>query len=101
MIDINGTSTFAPIPIGDATHEEGFDIIELSDGTLAMVGLRVSRALLYKTDGLGQSPVGKTYGGTTGVQAFNALRETTDGGLIMVGRNGTSLYLVKTDKNGD
>jgi PKD repeat protein len=96
--DINGTLS-SPIVFGDATlHEEARDVVELLDGSFALAGRQGNNAVLAKTNAAGvfQAPY-KTYMGT----AFSALAKTNDGGLIFVGNNGTSLYVVKTNANGD
>ena len=97
LTDQDGAGT--PSVFGDAAlGEDARDIIELTSGNFMVAGSRGTSAALIKTNALGQSPIVKTYG----TQAkFYSLCPTKDGGLLMVGSSGNSLYFIKTDIDGN
>lgn len=86
-----------------ATRDGGF-ILAGSFTTTPEKGKGGKDILLVKIDGFGNMLWAKTFGGS-GDEVVSAVRETRDGGLIVCGTNTlgnySSIFLIKTDKNGD
>lgn len=92
---------------GDSDYDEGRCVQEVEDGYIA-TGFSKSydggKAALWllKTDTLGNIDWSKTYGATDSTEAVgNFVRQTQDGGYIIVGRLSGSIWLLKTNPNGD
>ncbi len=96
------------VPYADA----GNSILQTNDGGYAILGYTSAYSTLggydmylIKTNSLGDTLWTKTFGGT-GYDIGNELKQTTDGGFILVGyfssiSNGLDIYLVKTDSLGN
>lgn len=91
--------------------EEGWDIAATHDGGYIVAGFigleNVSTDIyLLKLDGLGNLEWERTYGGPD-VEEANAVKQTPDGGYVVVGRTesyGAGLsdsYIIRTDEVGD
>ncbi len=98
--------------IGGTGDDDGYSIRQTSDngfiicGTTNSSGAGYTDLYLVKTDANGNVLWSKTYGGSGG-EAGAAVRQTADGGFIMIGSTGSfgigysSIYVVRTDHNGD
>jgi len=96
---------------GSSNNESGFSVQLTSDSGYIVVGVTYSKGAgeadvyLIKTDSLGDSLWTKTYG-CPHDDWGNAVRQTSDGGYIVVGRfrapgsAGPDVYLIKTDSLG-
>jgi len=92
---------------GGASYDYGTAIINTRDGGLAIVGYTDVGTvasnydvMFIKTDPLGNPVDTNTYG--TGLYEFGYdLKQTTDGGYIIVGSREDSVYLIKTDASGN
>ena len=91
--------------------DEGNCVRETSDGGFIIAGPSfdhssyITRAQLIRTDSLGNILWTGTYG-TTGWSVANAVREASDGGIIVAGSTsrelgGTDVYLIRTDADGN
>ena len=95
---------------GGVTSDDAESVIQTSDRGYAIAGdFRLSYMDLYemylvKTDSLGDTLWTRTYGGPDDRTA-HCIRQTSDGGYILVGDNtqssGYDIYLVKTDCLGN
>ena len=96
---------------GGTGSDQGYVLIQTSDGGYAMIGSTTSYGAgaqdtwLVKTDANGVMLWSKTYGGT-GTDTGNTMVQTSDGGYAIAGRTnsfgagGDDVYLVKTDAAG-
>jgi hypothetical protein len=96
---------------GGTSEDNGYRIVETSDGGYAIAGYTASSGAgsydfwLVKTDGLGAKEWSQTYGGTGGDRAFCVV-QTSDGGYAIAGYTASSgagsydFWLVKTDGLG-
>ncbi len=93
-------------------NDQGKEIISTSDGNYMLVGQSNSatmpdyQAFLIKIEPDGDIIWDKYYGGSSAVELGNSVKQTPDGGYIMLGQtfsygagNGDA-YLVKTDADG-
>ncbi len=84
------------------TFDKGYII----GGTTNSYGNGFNDTYLIKTDSLGNLEWEKTFGGAGGESGF-AARQTSDSGYIFIGSTGSygvgysSVYVIRTDKNGD
>jgi predicted RNase H-related nuclease YkuK (DUF458 family) len=97
---------------GGKGQEQGFSVIQASDGGYVIVGETYSfgkgegDVYLIKTDSKGNKVWQKTFGGK-GWDWGNCVAQMSDGGYIIVGgtssfgAGGIDVYLVKTDSKGD
>ncbi|MBW8041209.1 MAG: hypothetical protein FVQ85_14570 [Planctomycetes bacterium] len=93
---------------GGAYWDEGYSVQETSDGGFIVVGLTYSSGAgeydvyLIKTQSNGNKQYEKTFGGTGDENAWS-VRQTSDGGYIIVGytesfgAGGRDVYMIKTD----
>ena len=99
-------------PFGGIGYDVGYSVQQTTDGGYIIAGLKDANlaergpdAYLIKTDANGTKQWEKTFGGTDH-DAFHTVRQTTDGGYILVGytisygAGSMDFYLVKTDANG-
>ena len=98
--------------VGGICANSGCKVQQTSDGGYIIVsdtfigGAGDSDVLLVKTDDAGNEVWSRTYGGT-GRDVGNFARQTQDGGYIIVaetwsyGAGEESIYLIKTDADGD
>ncbi len=104
--DVIWTRTF-----GGDSIEVGYSVHQTTDGGFIVAGYTRSFGAggmdyyLVKTDAAGNAEWTKTYGGT-GDDIAKSVRQTSDGGYIIVGQSETGInledtYLVKTDSAGD
>lgn len=99
--------------------ELGLSVIRTKDGGYAIIGRENNtpnnRAMVYliKTDGNGELQWERSYGGTSDDEGIS-LRQTSDGGYIIIGRTSSyalkletrvsgkkDMYLIKTDGEGN
>ena len=96
---------------GGSGNDEGYSAVVLEDGSFVVAGYTRSfgagydDVYLVKADSLGDTLWTKTYGGA-GYDRANFISKTPDGGFIITGYTnsgaiGESIYLLKTDENGD
>ena len=96
---------------GGKNVEQGYSVIQTSDGGYALAGLTISfgagsdDAYLVKTDSSGNMQWNKTYGGVGSEYAFSVV-QTSDGGYALAGEtylgpSSDDAYLVKTDSSGN
>ena len=97
---------------GGALTEAGIDVVQTSDGGYILLGTTDSEGAgstdiyLIKTDNAGNQVWKKTFGGNQ-FDRCTSIRQTTDGGFIMLGltasegAGGNDFFLIKTDKNGN
>jgi len=97
---------------GGDDFDRGNAVIQADDGGFVVFGETKSSGagdwdmLLLKVDADGNELWSKTFGGPAQERA-NAIRQTTDGGTILVGSTksfgagGSDLYLIKTDDQGN
>lgn len=90
----------------------GYSYQQTTDGGYIVVGYTMTGGstgndiYLVKTDGEGNKVWEKTFGGS-GADIAYSVKQTTDGGYIfsgyttVKGKNGTPMYIVKTDANGN
>ena len=110
-VDSSGTIEWEKIFGGFGT-EEGRSVRQTSDkgyivsGTTNSIGNGYNDIYLLKTDSLGNLEWEKTFGGSGGETGY-AARQTADSGYVVVGSTGSygvgysSIYVIRTDKNGD
>jgi hypothetical protein len=95
---------------GGSGQEEAYSVQQTSDGGYVLVGFTqgsvswTSHVYLVKTDAFGDSTWSKTLGDNSG-SCGCTVRQTTDGGYVIVGNIGYAdtlhMYLVKTDASGN
>lgn len=97
---------------GGSSYDVSTDIIATDDGNYAICGITDSYGYgnhdvyLIKIDQNGDTLWAKTYGGT-GSDAGYSIVQTLDNGIVISGNTGSfspvtsSIYLIKTDENGD
>lgn len=103
------TNTF-----GGIYSERGNSIRQTSDGGFIIAGYRIltdagkSHLYLLKTDGSGNEVWSQTFGDETVSTVGQSVRQTSDGGYIIVGYRATygtginyGIYLLKTDSSGN
>ena len=106
---INAATTFQKT-FGGTSDEYGYATEQLSDGGYIMCGRTISFGVggfdnyLIRLNANGDTLWTKTYG-NTGYDEAQSIKQTSDGGFIMVGQTATvdyagDVYLVKTDANG-
>lgn len=88
-------------------QELGYDIVETADQGLVVIGETTGGGpfggkdvFLQKIDKKGNF-VWQQYFGTNGDDRGLGLNITQDGGLVLVGESEGSIYIIKTDENGD
>lgn len=98
--------------IGGGGDDEGRSVRQTVDsgfvicGTTNSWGAGYTDVYLVKTDSAGNTLWSKTYGGPGG-EAGSAVRQTVDSGFVLIGSTGSfgegysSIYAVRTDRNGD
>ena len=96
---------------GGSEYDYGYDVEQTSDGGFIVTGWTMSYGAgfsdvyLVKTNGSGGATWQRTFGGTDN-DFGNAVRQTSDGGYVIVGYRHepavveTDVYLVKTDDSG-
>jgi len=95
---------------GGAGYEVGYSVQQTTDGGYIIVGYTVSYgdgtdAYLVKTDSSGTLDWNQNFG-ASGYEAGKSIKQTTDGGYIIVGETssygagGSDIWLVKTDSSG-
>jgi uncharacterized protein YuzE len=109
--DANGNLQWAKT-YGGTGDDLAYSVQQTSDGGYIMAGRTGSFGagggdiILIKTDANGNIIWAKTYGGTSGDEAYS-VQQTSDGGYIMAGRTGSfgagggDIILIKTDANGN
>ena len=108
--DASGTELWSKT-FGMRTTDRAYSVQEANDGGYIIVGETFvgggsHDVWLIKTDANGNELWNKTYGGG-GVDKGRAVKQTTDGGYIIVGATGSfgagwvDTYLIKTDENGN
>jgi uncharacterized protein YuzE len=109
--DANGNIIWAKT-YGGTSGDEAYSVQQTSDGGYIVAGRTGSFGagggdiILIKTDANGNIIWAKTYGGTSGDEAYS-VQQTSDGGYIMAGRTGSfgagggDIILIKTDANGN
>ena len=116
-LDSTGNAQFAQtvLPKGDISDLNVVDVQQTADGGYAFAGyyfqntVYTERAWLVKTDSAGNVQWNKIYGPDVQYsdRYFRSFQQTGDGGFIAAGNtnqfNGgdTSIWLVKTDSNGN
>ena len=118
-----GQNTFAQGPdtlwtrtYGGSSDDIGFSVQQTTDGGYIITGSTQSYGVNYymdvwliKTDTNGDTTWSRTFGSVFGAlsEGGNSVQQTSDGGYIITGNIETgsigyaSLYLIKTDVNGD
>ena len=100
-----------PYAIGTSKNEYGTGLVQTSDGGYVVVGRREINGAsynvyLFKTDSNRKIVWEKDFGGA-GYQEANAIRQTTDGGYVIVGNSTDAesgfndVYVIKTDSDGN
>jgi hypothetical protein len=109
--DANGNLQWAKT-YGRTYADYASSVQQTSDGGYIVAGYTnsfgagMSDIFLIKTDANGDIIWAKTYGGTSGDNAYS-VQQTSDGGYIVAGRTasfgagGTDIFLIKTDANGN
>ncbi|MDD4051050.1 MAG: hypothetical protein PHR28_04005, partial [candidate division Zixibacteria bacterium] len=96
---------------GGVSDEEAYSVQVTADSGFIVCGTTMSFGqggdlYLIRTDRNGDTLWTRTYGGTAG-ESGAAVRVTSDGGFVAIGNTGSfgvgysSIYLVRTDSNGD
>jgi hypothetical protein len=97
---------------GGAEDEEGGAAVQTADGGYLIAGYTLSNSVgsedvyVIKTDASGDSSWTRRFGGS-GEDAAADVRQTSDGGVIIVGHTASygagnmDVYLIKTDADGD
>jgi hypothetical protein len=97
---------------GGTGSDQGYVVIQTSDGGYAIIGITSSfgaggqDAWLVKTDSVGNMQWNMTYGGT-GTETGNTMVQTSDGGYALAGRTnsltagGFDMLLIKIDAAGN
>jgi type IX secretion system substrate protein len=103
--DLAGTVQWIKLS-GNSAPEFGLDVFQDNDGGFSIIGVYNDKGLLIKTDSVGNALWSKGYGsGSYG--GFKSNKHTNDGGYILAGHTNSfgvvqnSIYLVKTDANGN
>jgi len=98
--------------IGDLGISRGVTVEETADGNYILTGYTTGNgtggedAFLIKTNSIGETLWTKIFGGSENDNGW-AVRQTNDGGFIMVGftssfgAGGMDVYVLKTDANGE
>jgi hypothetical protein len=96
---------------GGSQHDDEWSVQQTTDGGYIVAGFTYSfgagqgDVYLVKTDSLGDTLWTRTYGGNQNDDMWSvSVRQTTDGGYIVVGVTGSvnvDVYLIKTDSLGD
>jgi len=109
--DASGNTLWA-IALGGEMEDRAYSVQQTADGGYAVAGWTKSfgagtrDAWLIKTDSLGDTAWAEALGGEMDDRAYS-VRQTTDGGFILVGRTNSpgggarDAWLVKTDCTGD
>jgi hypothetical protein len=109
--DSSGNRTWDRI-FGGVEDDEGHSVAQTSDGGYIITGFTSSYGAggrdvwLIKIDASGNKVWDRTFGGTGG-EGGNSVRQTSDGGFIVVGSTdsygagGTDILLIKTDADGN
>lgn len=108
--DSNGDQSWT-VTLGGPELDEGFSGQQTTDGGYIITGFTDSFSIgrdvyLTKTDSTGKFVWDKSYGGA-GTNIGNCVRQTMDGGYIIVGSTSiygaglTDIWLIKTDSNGE
>ncbi len=96
---------------GAGNHDEGYSVLQTSDGGFIVAGTTVSfgsgnsDVYLIKTNSDGDTLWTKTYGGTNADYCYE-IQKTTDGGYILIGESLSfgagvwNAYLIKIDGDG-
>ncbi|MCB8994589.1 MAG: hypothetical protein H6538_03165 [Bacteroidales bacterium] len=101
--------SFNTNPIGSDADFRGVDIVEMEDGTVAVLGDKTlskdTDIVLYFLNPDGTLRSSKIYG-KTGNQSASSLKISSDGGLIILGSNqqektNSMITLIKTDSEGN
>jgi PKD repeat protein len=108
LVKINNAGQFLwKKTFGGLLADEGHSVRQTMDGGYIIAGSSKSFGAgdsdlyLVKTDAQGVEQWHKTYG-SQGEDTGSCVRQTTDGGYIVVGTlNGADIYLIKTDKDGN
>lgn len=106
----NGNLIWARV-IGGTSLDEAFSVQQTTDGGYILTGFSDSFSIgrdvyLVKTDGSGLTSWSTTFGGA-GSNCGNCVRQTSDGGYIIVGytdlygAGGIDVWLIKTDGSGN
>ena len=89
-------------------HTEFFEVIETTDGGLAITGFTTNNStgvdmLLLKMDNAGTFQWAKSYGTIFSETAFftMGIQETSTQGFMLLGKTKTDLLVIKTDSIGD
>ena len=83
------------------TNAAGYSVQQTTDGGFIIAGeINYNDAYLIKTDGSGNEQWNQTFGGTD-TDFGNSVQQTSDGGFIITGDKNHSVYLIKTDGNGN
>jgi hypothetical protein len=97
---------------GGAGDERAHSVIQTADGSFVMAGYTNSYGAgswdfyLVKVDSFGDTVWTRTYGGTSGEEAF-CVQETSDGGFVIAGYTSSfgsglqDFYVVRTDSIGN
>ncbi|MEO5569604.1 MAG: T9SS type A sorting domain-containing protein [Bacteroidia bacterium] len=109
--DGNGDLLWTKI-FGGNTNDAGYSVQQTTDGGYIIAGYTsnfgagIYNVYLIRTDANGDSLWTKTFGGAVDDQAYS-VRQTMDGGFIITGHTSSfgggpsSVYLIKTDTNGN
>jgi hypothetical protein len=109
--DANGNVQWAKT-YGRTDYDLAFSVQQTSDGGYIVAGVTDYFSaggydiFLIKTDANGNIIWAKTYGGTSGDEAYS-VQQTSDGGYIVVGHTNSfgagyyDIFLIKTDANGN
>ena len=102
-----GDTIWTKVISSQYTIEYAGDVIQNEEGTFTICGSADQftgnneyDVLILKIDSDGSIIWSKTYGGTKSESSFG-LCKTFDNGYILVGRQGFSPYILRTDTNGD
>ncbi len=105
-------SALSKFGIGGPEDEKGIDMLETSNGNLLILGTKSVNnsdgydAWLVKTNDKEKVVWERTYGGSLRNDKFETFIQTSDGGIALIGfhtndLNNSSLWLMKTDGNGN
>lgn len=91
---------------GGADAEGAKSVVKTSDGGYALLGYfrgsnRMNDFYLVKTDKYGNLIWQKRIGTSSTNEYGNGLRQTSDGGFILIGAENYKAKVIKTDKNGN
>lgn len=93
---------------GETGEERGIKGLQTKDGSYVVIGFTERNNDLYfaKTNSLGDTLWTRTYGTPERVDFGYTVKETNDGGYILIGHSASSdgensnIMLIKTDSNG-